>query len=83
MPRTIIQSFRSDDHLINILDQVASWTVCDPRGMDLYTTATLRAAVIEATAYSAVLYDDVSIHRQKDGVVVSRERIQRLMEGIP
>jgi len=83
MPRTITTSFRPDNYLIDMFDHIAGWKVYDGRGRDLYTTATLRAAVVYATAYLVLINGDVAIHRESDdGVVVFKEQIQRLMEGI-
>jgi len=76
--------FCSDDHLIDIFDQSAGWKTYDARGRDLYTTATLRAEIIDEAARLAVLHEAVTIQRvPNDGVVVTGEQIRRLMDGMP
>jgi hypothetical protein len=74
-------SFRSDARLIAIIDETAAWDICDESGMVLYTTASLRAAVIEATAYQATVREEITIcRRPDDDIVLFREQIHRLME---
>jgi hypothetical protein len=74
-------SLRLDAHLITILDETTAWAVCDEAGMVLYTAASLRAAVIEATAYQATLSEEITIcRRPADDIVLFREQIHRLME---